>query len=140
MIWKSCRIVQKKLGLGVMSRNMSSLQCTHGTCIVTEIKEYDVRAHGHNIVVKIVDGGLYFLFSLFTLFFLFLSIFRTTQVRVYQSHCHISHKLMARSQDSKEWSRRFWNKVISYNIDYICWPYVIHMVIQGRMHSSEHGP
>ena len=27
--------------------------------------------------------------------FLFFSIFRTTQVRVYQSRCHISHKLMA---------------------------------------------
>ena len=50
--------------------------------------------------VKIVDGGLYFysLFSLYFIFsflFLFCSIFRTTQVRVYQSHCHISHKLMA---------------------------------------------
>ena len=41
----------------------------------------------------------YFLFSFsfyFTLLFLFLfSIFRTTRVRVYQSRCHISHKLMA---------------------------------------------
>ena len=49
--------------------------------------------------VKIVNGGLCsFLFSLFYLIFLFLlfyflfSIFRTTQVRVYLSHCHISHK------------------------------------------------
>jgi len=40
--------------------------------------------------VKIVDSGLHFLFSLFTLF----SIFRITWVRIYQSHCHISHKLM----------------------------------------------
>ena len=49
--------------------------------------------------VKIIDGGLYFYF-LFSLYFLFLfllfSIFRTTWVRVYQSHCH---KLMAKSQD-----------------------------------------
>jgi len=47
--------------------------------------------------VKIIDGGLhfYFLFSLYFLF-LFFSIFRTTWVRVYQSHCH---KLMAKSQD-----------------------------------------
>ena len=57
----------------------------------------------HVLVIKIVDGGLHFLFSLLTLFyfsFLFLffilfSIFRTTQVRGYLSHCHISHKLMA---------------------------------------------
>ena len=51
--------------------------------------------------VKIVDGGLYFIFSfhfLFLFFFSFLfhfSIFRTTRVRVHQSRCHISHKLMA---------------------------------------------
>jgi len=50
--------------------------------------------------VKIVDGGLYFIFSFhfillyFTFTFTF-SIFRTTRVRVYQSRCHISHKLMA---------------------------------------------
>ena len=95
-----------------------------------------------------VDFIFYFLFSLYFFFlfflFLFLSIFRTTRVRIYQSHCHISHKLMARSQDWSqdlgEWSRRFWNKVTSYNMDYTCWPHVIHMVIQGRMHSSEHGP
>jgi len=44
--------------------------------------------------VKIVDGRLCFYF-LFSLYF----IFRTTWVRVYQSRCHISHKLMAKSQD-----------------------------------------
>ena len=46
--------------------------------------------------VKIVDGGLHFLFFIFTLFFFYFyfSIFRTTQVRIYQSCCYISHKLM----------------------------------------------
>jgi len=49
--------------------------------------------------VKIVDGGLYFIFSFhfyftFLFFFFSFSIFRTTRVRVYQSRCHISHKLM----------------------------------------------
>ena len=50
--------------------------------------------------VKIIDDGLYFIFPfhfilfLFSFFFYF-SIFRTTWVRVYQSCCHISHKLMA---------------------------------------------
>jgi len=46
-------------------------------------------------IVKIVDGGLHFIFSLtlflFLFFFYFLfSIFRTTWVRVYQSRCHKS--------------------------------------------------
>ena len=50
--------------------------------------------------VKIVDGGLcfYFLFFFYLIFVFFLfsfSIFRTTWVRVRQSRCHISHKLMA---------------------------------------------
>ena len=86
-------------------------------------------------LVKIVDSGLYFYFF-FSLYFIFIfifilfSIFRTTQVRVYQSHCH---KLMVKSQDwlrdLREWSRRFWNKVTSYNMDNTCWPHVIHMVI-----------
>jgi len=84
------------------------------------------------------------LYFIFLLLFLFFSIFRITWVRVYQLHCHISHKLMAQSQDwsqdLREWSRRFWNKVMSYNIDNTCWPHDIHMVIKGRVHSSEHGP
>ena len=39
-----------------------------------------------------------FIFSFHFILLLF-SIFRTTQVRVYQSCCHISHKLMVKSQD-----------------------------------------
>ena len=51
--------------------------------------------------VKIVNNGLdfYFHFSFYFILFCFSFIFRTTQVRVYQSRCHISHKLMAQSQD-----------------------------------------
>ena len=42
------------------------------------------------MIVKIVNGGLYFIVSFyFILFFFYFSIFRTTRVRVYQSHCHI---------------------------------------------------
>ena len=41
----------------------------------------------YNLAVKIIDDGLYFILFYF-------SIFRTTQVRVYQSCYHISHKLM----------------------------------------------
>jgi len=86
-----------------------------------------------------VDFIFYFLFSLYFIFififyFILFSIFRTTRVRVYQSRCNISHKVMTRSQDWSqdlgEWSRRFWNKVTSYNIDNTCWPHDIHMVIR----------
>ena len=59
-----------------------------------------------------VDFIFIFLFSLYFIFIF--SIFRTTRVRVYQSHCH---KLMAKSlvwsRVVGEWSRRFWNKVTS---------------------------
>ena len=57
------------------------------------------------LAVKIVDGGLYFIFPFhfilffFGFFFVYFSIFRTARVRGYQSHCHISHDLMAQSQD-----------------------------------------
>jgi len=46
-----------------------------------------------------------FIFSFHFIFlFLFFSIFRTTQFRVYLSHCHISHKLMASHKtDHKTW-------------------------------------
>ena len=43
-----------------------------------------------------VDFILFFLFHFILLFFFFFflsSIFRTTQVRVDRSHCHISHKV-----------------------------------------------
>jgi len=58
----------------------------------------------NSLVVKIVDDGLYFIFP-FHFYFTFLffsfhfSIFRTARVRVDWSRCHISHKLMAKSQD-----------------------------------------
>ena len=56
-----------------------------------------VVCNKYNIAVKIVDSGLHFYF-LFSFILILFSIFRTTQVRVYQSRCHISHKLMAKSQ------------------------------------------
>ena len=50
-----------------------------------------------------VDSILFSILFYFTFFFGFLfvyfSIFRTAQVRGYQSCCHIGHKLMAKSQD-----------------------------------------
>ena len=68
MTWKLCDRVQNglegltvqkdqeesrsELGLGVMLRDMSSSWCTHGACMVMEIKEYDVRVHGYSMVNK----------------------------------------------------------------------------------------
>ena len=79
-----------------------------------------------------------FHFHFFSFHFLFLE---QLGVRGYQSH---SHNLMAQSQDwlrdIREGSRRFWNKVTLYSMDNICWPHVILMVIQGRVHNSQHGP
>ena len=34
----------------MMSRDNGSSWCTHGVYIVTETKEYDVRAYGHSMV------------------------------------------------------------------------------------------
>ena len=65
------------------------------TDLLTKIQNHSIPSP-----VKIVNSGLHFLFSFFTVFYFFLllffffSIFRTMRVRVYQSHCHISHKLM----------------------------------------------
>jgi len=33
---------------------MSSLWCTHDTYMVTEIKEHDVRAHGHGMMAFVI--------------------------------------------------------------------------------------
>ena len=31
-------------------------------------------------------------------------------------------------------------QMMSYNMDTICWPHGLHMVVQGRVHSTQHGP
>ena len=72
--------------------------------------------------------SFHFIFLFFFFYFILFSIFRTTQVRGYLSRCHI--KSQDWLQDLGEWSRRFWNKVMSYNMDNTCWPHVIHMVIR----------
>ena len=41
---------QKESREGVTSRDIGSLWYTYGTHMVTEIKEYDVRAHGHDML------------------------------------------------------------------------------------------
>ena len=41
---------RSELGLEMTSMDMGSSWCTHGACMVTEIKEYDVKAHEHGMV------------------------------------------------------------------------------------------
>jgi len=50
---------------------------------------------------RLLTVDFIFIFSFHFIFLLF-SIFRTTQVRVYQSHYHISHKLMASHETNHE--------------------------------------
>ena len=52
MVWKDLgsRRIGKSLRLGVISRDKGSSWYTHDVHMVTEIKEYDVRAHGHGMV------------------------------------------------------------------------------------------
>ena len=82
----------------------------------------------------------YFLFNLFFIF-LFLELWGQGLKRsVTLSHLMVQSQY--RSWDLREGSRKFWNKMTLYiyNIDTTCWPHARHMVIQGRMHSTQHGP
>ena len=98
-------------------------------------------------LVKIVDRGLYFyfLFLLYFLFsFLFFFYFQNNSgqgLLVTLSHqSQVMAQSHDQSRDTEEGSRWFQNKVILYSMDNTCWPHVILMVIQGRMHSSKHRP
>ena len=85
--------------LKILKIPVSILSFVDDGLIIAQNKSIDI-SNSYLFCVKIVDSRLcfYFLFSLYFIFlflFLFFSIFRTTQVRGYQSRCHISHKLMA---------------------------------------------
>ena len=84
---------------------------------------------------RLLTMDLIFIFiSYFIFIFLFFFYFQNN------SGQGLSVTLSHQSQDIREGSRRFWNKVISYSMDNTCWPHVILTVIQGRVHSSQHGP
>ena len=63
------------------SRDNSSSWCTYSACMVTEIKEYDIRAHRHGMVALMsrslmVDFILFYFFILILIFnFLFFFLF-----------------------------------------------------------------
>ena len=91
ILQKSVRVIHKWVFISSLDLARLTLRKLESG---TPLKE-DVQT----MSVKIVDSGLcfYFLFSLYFTFlflFLFFSIFRTTQVRVHQLRCHISHKLI----------------------------------------------
>ena len=85
--------------LKILNIPVSILSFVDDGLIIAQNKLIDI-SNSYLFCIKIIDSGLYFYF-LFSLYFIFIfifilfSIFRTTQVRGYQSHCHISHKLMA---------------------------------------------
>ena len=55
---------------------------------------WDMQCVLRSLIVDFILFSLFILFYFSFLFHFHFSIFRTTQVRVYQSRCHISHKLM----------------------------------------------
>ena len=90
----------------------------------------------HVHIVKIVDGRLYFIlsFHFILLYFYFYFLFLEQLGLGFISHAVTSVtnwwcKSQDWSWDLKEWSRKFWNKVMLYSIDNTCWPHVILMVI-----------
>ena len=86
------------------------------------------------VTVKIVDSGLYFIFPFsFLFYFSFLFIF----IFYFQNN---SGQGLSVTLSHHGRSRRNQNKVTSYNMDTTCWPHVLLMVIQGRVHSSQHRP
>ena len=50
MVEKDQEESREELGLGIMSRDMSSSWYTHSVHMVTEIKEYDIKAYEHGMV------------------------------------------------------------------------------------------
>ena len=72
----------------------------HSVVVVTDasIKNQVAMSITHVLSRSKKVDLIYFIFP-FIFHFFYFSIFRTTRVRGYQSHCHISHNLMAQSQD-----------------------------------------
>ena len=63
------------------------------------VAEVIKRLEENDLYVKFTHGRLsfsilLFIFIFISVLFFYFSIFRTTRVRVYRSHCHISHNLM----------------------------------------------
>ena len=93
--WKWCRMLHILDGVFyfgfVQYLNMFLFACPPDSTNVGDNRENAYMVE--EVDVKIIDSGLhfYFLFSLYFIFifiFILFAIFRTTQVRVYQSRCH----------------------------------------------------
>ena len=81
--------------------------------------------------VKFTNSGLSFslFYFPFSFYFYFIFLFFYFQ----NLGLGLGHKTQRTKQKDLE-------QIMSYNMDIICWPYVLYMVVQGRIHSSEHGP
>ena len=72
-----------------------------------------------------------FFFILFSFLFSFQSIFL---IFYFQNiGLGLGHKTQRMKQKDLE-------QMMLYNMDTICWPYVLYIVVQGRVCSSKHGP
>ena len=94
---KPYHIDEKKNPANILTKNLSQVLFSYfHSFLGLEI----LQAHlSRSLMVDFILFSLViFILLYFTLLFSF-SIFRTTRVRVYQSRCHISHKLMVQSQD-----------------------------------------
>ena len=68
---------------------------THSNFLIDIMNSFSLGLLSRSLTVDFILFSLFTLFYFTLLFTFYFSIFRTTQVRVYQSCCHISHKLMA---------------------------------------------
>ena len=105
--------------------------------VVYIVQEYICQVH---------EWWTQFFFISFFFFFQFIflfSIFRTTRVRIDQSYCHISQQsddiVIRQIMRHRRTQQKVLEQVMLYNMNNTCQPYVLHMVVQGRVHSSEHG-
>ena len=85
----------KMVSTNIVKLKLQTLIKIHPVVNISQVVRYRKLVVSRLLMVDFI----HFYFFSFILIFLFLyflfSIFRTTQVRGYQSHCHISHKLMA---------------------------------------------
>ena len=81
--------------------------------------------------VKFTNGGLSF--SLFYCSFSFSFCFIFSFFYFQNIELGLDHKTQRMKQKDLE-------QIISYNMDITCQPHVLHIVVQGRLYSSEYGP
>ena len=95
-------------------------------------------------MVDLVFSLFYFSFLFYFQFVFLFSIFRATRVRVDQLRYHhqsqsdgiITRQIMKLGRIQQ----KIQEQMTLYNMDITCWPHKLHMVVQGRVHNSQHRP